>query len=264
MLNLLHSSPVMSFQSSHCKCNEEKVLLSRANGGYNLVVSNDDSVSLVQISSEGKSAGKPSKLPGRLSPFGVRYTSKDGRHLLTIGSSSNKIVYVHDLDKLGWNLTLSGHTDSIMSAAYSPDGDFISTASWDGMARIYNKSTRELVHILGPTGSQNCYANFSPDGKYVVVYSGNYKASLPEARWIYGCKMSQICFPRAKDLFLLSFLEKSWLSTSTFAVYRLGSCKPECCAHCHSRKWVVTHCRMNQRWWTACRRFKREIGYIFD
>ena len=57
---------------------EEMVLLLRANGGYNLVVSNDDSVSLVQISPEGKPAGEPSKLPDRLSPFGVRYTSKDG------------------------------------------------------------------------------------------------------------------------------------------------------------------------------------------
>ena len=36
---------------------------------------------------------------------------------------------------------LQGHTDAVMSAAYSPDGQSIVTASWDRTIRIWGANT---------------------------------------------------------------------------------------------------------------------------
>src|SRR5882672_8257194 len=56
------------------------------------------------------------------------------------------------------------HHESVASAAFSPDGTRIVTASWDGTARVWNAATgkpltRPLVHY-----SRLERAAFSPDG----------------------------------------------------------------------------------------------------
>ena len=49
---------------------------------------------------------------------------------------------------------LSGHTGRVNSAAYSPDGKFIVTASYDQTARIWDAATGQELHALsGHTGS---------------------------------------------------------------------------------------------------------------
>jgi WD40 repeat protein/serine/threonine protein kinase/TPR repeat protein len=68
-------------------------------------------------------------------------------------------------------LVLSGHTEILHSAAYSPDGRRIVTASWDKTARIWDAASGEQLLILsGHTGNVN-QAAFSPDGRRVVTAS---------------------------------------------------------------------------------------------
>ena len=66
---------------------------------------------------------------------------------------------------------LKGHTYSVNSASFSPDGKQIVSASADSTVRIWDAETGECLQILvGHTGSVYS-ASFSPDGKWVVSAS---------------------------------------------------------------------------------------------
>ena len=66
---------------------------------------------------------------------------------------------------------LSGHTSSINSAVFSPDGKLALTASDDMTSRIYEAATgKELQVLRGHTSSLRS-AVFSPDGKLVLTAS---------------------------------------------------------------------------------------------
>ena len=77
-----------------------------------------------------------------------------------------------------WNATtgerlhiLTGHTDSINSVAFSPDGKTVVTGSRDKTACLWNATTGEQLQVL--RGHTNCINSvaFSPDGKTVLTGS---------------------------------------------------------------------------------------------
>ena len=60
----------------------------------------------------------------------------------------------------------------VFSAAFSPDGRQIVTASGDGVARIWDATSDRLVRTLGTPGHDSLQtAAFSPDGKSIVTAS---------------------------------------------------------------------------------------------
>jgi len=65
---------------------------------------------------------------------------------------------------------LQGHTKGVVSAAFSPDGTRIVTASRDGTAQIWNAATGEELHRLVHKGVVMS-AVFSPDGTQIVTAS---------------------------------------------------------------------------------------------
>ena len=74
-----------------------------------------------------------------------------------------------------------GHGDPVWSAAYSPDGKRIVTASGDQTARIWDAATgEELRQLTGHTGSVNSAA-YSPDGKSIVTASWDQTARIWDA-----------------------------------------------------------------------------------
>ena len=75
-------------------------------------------------------------------------------------------------------LVLEGHAAQVFSAAFSPDGRWVTTASADGTARIWDVATGELSSVLsGHDGDVYCAA-FSPDGQMVVTASRDATARL--------------------------------------------------------------------------------------
>ena len=74
--------------------------------------------------------------------------------------------------------TLEGHSDSVNSASYSPDGRQVVTASSDGMAIIWDaESGARLTTLQGHSDSVNS-ASYSPDGSRVVTTSDDRTAII--------------------------------------------------------------------------------------
>jgi hypothetical protein len=65
-------------------------------------------------------------------------------------------------------LTLPGHTDAVISVAFSPDGQKIASGSRDHSLKVWDASSgQEILTLLGHTDDVNCVA-FSPDGQKIV------------------------------------------------------------------------------------------------
>ena len=77
---------------------------------------------------------------------------------------------------------LSGHRGTVESAAYSPDGTRIVTASGDNTARIWDAHTGAELGVLHGHGDRVNSAAYSPDGTRIVTASDDKTARLWDAR----------------------------------------------------------------------------------
>jgi WD40 repeat protein len=75
--------------------------------------------------------------------------------------------------------TLEGHTSSVRSVAFSPDGKQIVSGSGDRTVRLWDTATGQQVlpALEGHTNSVRSVA-FSPDGKQIVSGSGDWTVRL--------------------------------------------------------------------------------------
>jgi WD40 repeat protein/serine/threonine protein kinase len=77
---------------------------------------------------------------------------------------------------------LSGHGDIVVSAAYSPDGSRIVTASHDKTARIWEARTGAELAVLSGHAGPVSHAAYSPDGTRIATASADKTARIWDAR----------------------------------------------------------------------------------
>ncbi len=101
--------------------------------------------------------------------------SPDNQFFLTY---SGNVVYVWDVNTRAQVTMLSGHSDNIAAANYSPDGTQIVTAAHDHSARIWDSRTGEVLATLEGHSAWLNSAMYSPDGQNIVTASDDATARV--------------------------------------------------------------------------------------
>ena len=78
-------------------------------------------------------------------------------------------------------VAITGHTDRVRTAAFSPDGRRIVTASYDNTARIWDAATGHQIMLLSGHVDGVRSAAFSPDGRRIVTASFDKTARIWDA-----------------------------------------------------------------------------------
>ena len=99
---------------------------------------------------------------------GLEY-SPDGTRLAV---SSPIGIWLYDTTTLQEVGLLTGHTETVSTIAYSPDGSMLASGSWDDTIRLWDTATGETIKTLIGHEEGILSIAFSPDGKTVV--SGSY------------------------------------------------------------------------------------------
>jgi WD40 repeat protein len=81
------------------------------------------------------------------------------------------------VSQANWHFALGGHDGSVSSAAFSPDGSRIVTASEDKTARIWDAASAKEIAVLRGLFSVSSAA-FSPDGSRIVTTSRDQTARI--------------------------------------------------------------------------------------
>src|SRR6516162_3459757 len=85
------------------------------------------------------------------------------------------------ISQTNWHFALGGHKREVNSAAFSPDGSRIVTASEDKTARIWDAASAKEIAVLRGHDNYVWSAVFSPDGSRIVTASRDKTARIWDA-----------------------------------------------------------------------------------
>jgi WD40 repeat protein len=163
-------------------------------GRYIVTTNDDGAVRFWQIAANAlgdTQAGQPiATLEGHTDVVASVAFSPDGRYILTAGNDDTARVwhFPKGLSFAGDTPTghllnsLQGHKDWVSSAAFSPDGQRIVTASWDNTARVWDAEKGQQLLALEGHERNVLSAVYSPDGQFIVTASDDSTARIWDAQ----------------------------------------------------------------------------------
>jgi WD40 repeat protein len=107
--------------------------------------------------------------------------SPDGKFLASGGGYPDNTIRLRNLDAGVTLPTLTGHTNSVISLAFRPDGSRLASASYDQTVRLWEGGTGRSVAVLRGHTNWVVQAAFSPDGRHLVSASDDRTMRLWDA-----------------------------------------------------------------------------------
>jgi WD40 repeat protein/tRNA A-37 threonylcarbamoyl transferase component Bud32 len=160
--------------------------------------------------------------------FGMLQFSPDRRLLLTTFEACAVVRYQDGLECMHtdgavrlWDVAtgkevrvLTGHTNRVVTATFSPDGRRILTASWDGTARLWDTATGKELFALHDPHFSVASAAFNKDGRRVILVSAKSKnTSYREPR--DGKKPPAVTDPALRPDVPVAAIDSSFSGTSS-------------------------------------------------
>src|SRR4030095_3354163 len=102
-------------------------------------------------------------------------------------------------------LNLKGHTEQVENVAFSPDGGYLASASWDKTAKIWDTANGEEFassQIPSSGRTDNLLSlTFSPDGRFLATGSDDNTVRL----WDVAARMESITLTQPKPVTAVCF-----------------------------------------------------------
>ncbi len=194
-------------------------------------------------------------------PLGLPAISPDARW---VAASSGTNLLLWSMGPGQQQRTLRGHTDALMSIAFSPDSRRLATASRDSSAILWDVETGRPVTRFTHHTNWLYFASFSPDGRRVATASFDCSVRVWEAAtgnellpplWHGDGVRSAEFSPDGNQLVTagLDFLVRVWDTRSGKLLYQLRhNSKPVYAAFSPTGHLIVTACYDGtERVWTV-------------
>ena len=114
--------------------------------------------------------------------FAAKGTEDDlGLRLRSDAPSTSMVALAAAVSHSDWRLAFQAGEKWVNSAAFSPDGTRVVTASADNTARVWDAATAKEIAVLRGHGDAVESAAFSPDGRLIVTASNDKTARVWDA-----------------------------------------------------------------------------------